>query len=63
MPDLSDAHVGIADDVCEVGKSLILYISGDLHTLADGLAGLAEFVSAEFFVIDSGNFDMDINTV
>ncbi len=48
---------------CTNGEELILYISGGLHALADGLAGFTEFISAEFFVIDSGDFDVDVDTV
>ncbi len=63
LPDLADAHVGIADDISGVGEALILYITGDLHALADGFASFAEFISAQFFVIDSRNFDVDVDAV
>ncbi len=63
LPHLADAHIGIANDISGVGEALILYVSGGLHSLADGLAGFAEFISAEFFVIDSGDFDVDVDAV
>jgi hypothetical protein len=34
-----------------------------LYALTDCLAGFAKFISAEFFVIDSGDFDVDIDTI
>ena len=63
MSDLPNAHVGIANNISGVGEALILYISGSLHALANGLAGFAEFIAAEFFVIDSGDFDVDVDAV
>ncbi len=64
---LADAHIGVAEDVgvgrLGVGKSVVLNISGGLHALADGLAGFAKFIPAEFFVIDSGHFDVDVDAV
>lgn len=63
MPHFPDAYICVADDISGVGEALILYISGGLQTLADGLAGFAEFIAAQFFVIDSGYLDADINTV
>ena len=63
LPYLADAHVCVANNISGVGEALILNVSGGLHTLADGLAGFTEFISAEFFVIDSGDFDVNINTV
>jgi hypothetical protein len=63
LPYLADAHICVTDDVGGIGEALILNISGGLHALADRLAGFAEFISAEFFVIDSGDFDVDIDAV
>ena len=42
---------------------LVLNISSRLHTSANRLAGFAEAISAEFFVIYSGDFDVNIDAV
>lgn len=63
LSDFADAHVCVVDDISGIGKALILYISGGLHALADGLAGFTEFISAEFFVVNSGDFDVDVDAV
>lgn len=41
----------------------LLNISRGLHALANGCACFSDSVAAEFFVIDSGNFDVDVNAV
>ncbi len=63
MPDLADTHVCVADDISGVGEALILNISGGLHSLADGFASFAEFIFAEFFVVHTRDFDMDVDAV
>ena len=42
---------------------LVLNISSRLHTSANRLAGFAQFISAEFFVIYSEDLDMNIDAV
>lgn len=42
---------------------MVLNISGGLHALADGLAGFVELSSTEFFIIDSGDLDVNVDAV
>jgi hypothetical protein len=41
LPDLADARVCVANDVSGIGEALILYVSGGLHTFADGFVNLS----------------------
>ena len=64
MPDLPDAHVGVADDIgLVIGKSYLLDVPRSLHSFADGFTGFAETISAEFFVIYARDFDVNVDAV
>jgi hypothetical protein len=64
LPDLPDAHISVTNKIgTVVGKSLRLYISCRAHEGANGFGCLLEPITAQFFVIDPGNFYMDINAI
>lgn len=67
MPYLADAHICITQNVVAwgigIGKPAMLNVPGGLHTLANGLAGFAESVSTELFIVNSWHFNMNINAV
>ena len=70
LPYLTDAHICVTNDIrcfdirgLNTRVSFCLYISSDLNTLANGLAGFAEFVAAELFVVHTRNFDVDVDAL
>ena len=67
MPDLPDAHVGVAKNFgrsgIEIRKSGVLNISCCLNALANRLAGFAEPISAEFFIVYTWDFNVNVYVV
>jgi hypothetical protein len=58
------AHIVIADDVRTViRKSFRLYITRGLDPSMNSFARLIHSVSAQLFVIYSGHFNIDVNSV
>jgi hypothetical protein len=65
LPYFPDAHIFIAKDVRRWGiricKSVVLKVACSLDALANRLAGFAKAISAEFFIVGSGEFDRNVN--
>ena len=64
LPYLSDAHIGIADDLRAVtGESLLLNISRGLYSGAYRFARLPQPIPAQLFIIHARNFDVNVNSI
>ncbi len=62
LPYHSTRHLGVAEDVVVVGKSLLLYFPRRHHTLSDVGTLLSHFVAGEFLVADRNYFNVQIGT-
>lgn len=67
LPYLPDTHVGVAEDIgigrLGIGKSVMLNISCGLDAFANRLAGFAEPISAEFFIVYTWDFNVNVYVV
>ncbi len=75
LPDLPHAHIRVTDYGMQSlqtlrrsretsdSKSLALYISRGLNSLANCLGGFTQTVSAQLFVIHMWDFDVNINSI
>jgi hypothetical protein len=58
----SHTHIGVADYVCP-REMLPLTLAGGLHPRADGYAGFSQSITAQFVIIDTRDFDMDVDPI
>jgi hypothetical protein len=67
LPNLCHAHIGVANDIrisrIGIRETGSLTFTRGLHALADRLACLAQTIPAEFFIIHSWNFDVNVNSI
>ena len=66
LPDLPDAHIRVADNIGTLGIGIResgVYFSGDLHSFTNRFTGFADFITAEFFIVHSWDFDVNFDAV
>ncbi len=65
LPYLPDAHIGVANDIgCSMtGEALVLNIACGLDSCLNRFGHFACSIPAQFLVIHTRHFDVNINTV